>query len=84
MARYRIELATVVELFADVDSMADAQQFALDFITKNAVAGTPRYKLHAIYDTECEMPSENLDSLGTWPATSALQDRILETTYAAA
>ena len=57
MARYRIELATIVEVCADVDSMADAQQFALDFITKNAVAGTPRYKLHAIYDTSLEGPS---------------------------
>jgi hypothetical protein len=58
MARYRIELATVIELFADVDCMADAQKFALDFITKNAAAGAPRYKLHAIYDTEREAPSD--------------------------
>lgn len=58
MARYRIDLATIVEVFADVDSMADAQQFALNFITKNAAAGTPRYKLHAIYDTEREVPSD--------------------------
>lgn len=55
MARYRIELATVIELFTNVDSMADAEKFALDFITKNAVSGTPRYKLHAIYDTEHEV-----------------------------
>jgi len=59
MARYRIELATIVEVFANVGSMADAQQFALDFITKNAVAGTPRYKLHAIYDTSLEGPSDS-------------------------
>jgi hypothetical protein len=58
MARYRIELATIVELFADVDSMADAQKFALNFIAKNAVAGAPRYKLHAIYNTELEVPSD--------------------------
>jgi hypothetical protein len=58
MARYRIELATVVELFADVGSMADAQQFALDFIAKNTVRGTPRYKLHAIFDTEREVSSD--------------------------
>jgi hypothetical protein len=58
MARYRIELATVVESFADADSMADAQKFAMDFISKNAVAGAPRYKLHAIYDTEREAPSD--------------------------
>jgi hypothetical protein len=45
-------------LFADVDCMADAQKFALDFITKNAAAGAPRYKLHAIYDTEREAPSD--------------------------
>lgn len=65
MARYRIELATIIELFADVDSMADAQKFALDFITKNAVAGTPRYKLHAIYDTSLEVPSDPAPSAGT-------------------
>src|SRR5688500_16971902 len=58
MARYRIELATVIELFTHVDSMADAQKFALDFITQHAVSGTRRYKLHAIYDTECEVPSD--------------------------
>jgi hypothetical protein len=58
MARYRIELATIVEAFAEVDSMADAQQFALDFITKDAVVGTPQYQLHAIYDTEREVPSD--------------------------
>ena len=62
MARYRIELATVVEVFADVDSMADAQKFALDFITKHAVAGSPRYKLHAIYDTSREGPSDPVPS----------------------
>jgi hypothetical protein len=45
-------------LFADVDSMADAQKFALDFIAKNAVSGTPRYKLHAIYCTEHEVLSD--------------------------
>jgi hypothetical protein len=58
MARYRIELATIIELFADVDSMADAQKFALNFITKNAAAGASRSKLHAIYDTEFEAPSD--------------------------
>lgn len=58
MARYRIELATIVEVFANADSMADAQKFALDFITKNAVAGSPRYKLHAIYDAEREVPTD--------------------------
>jgi hypothetical protein len=62
MARYRIELATVIELFADVDGMADAQKFALDFITKHAVSGTPRYKLHAIYNTSFEEPSDPLPS----------------------
>jgi hypothetical protein len=30
MARYRIELATIIEVSADVDSMADAQKFTLD------------------------------------------------------
>lgn len=65
MARYRIELATIVEVFANADSMADAQKFALDFITKNAVAGTPRYKLHAIYDTSIEAPSDSAPNAGT-------------------
>jgi hypothetical protein len=65
MARYRIELATVVESFADADSMADAQKFAMDFISKNAVAGAPRYKLHAIYNTEHEAPSDPSPIAGT-------------------
>ena len=65
MARYRIELATVVEVFAEVDSMADAQKFALDYISKSAVAGTPRYKLHAIYDTSIEAPSDPSPIAGT-------------------
>jgi hypothetical protein len=65
MARYRIELATIVELSANVDSMADAQKFALNFITKSAAAGAPRYKLHAIYDTERESPSDPSPIAGT-------------------
>lgn len=58
MARCRIELATIVELFVDVDSMADAQKFALDFIAQHSVSGTPRYKLHAIYSSIREVPSD--------------------------
>jgi hypothetical protein len=64
MARYRIELATVVEVLADVDSMADAQKFALNFITKNAAAGAPRYKLHAIYNTEIDQILETTYAAG--------------------
>lgn len=58
MERFRVELITVEELFVDAENIADACQWARNFIASQIVADAPRYKLHAIYNTELEVPSD--------------------------
>jgi hypothetical protein len=61
-ARYRIELSTIVELFVDAENIESAREVAQAFIAQHADRGQPKYKLHAIYDTEREAPSDPLPS----------------------